>query len=74
MSSESKDFTLDLTIVSFDDSVISAYQRIPLHVVGNGVNTITELFDIKQKKFEKNGREEVIDRDDPRIQINLSRL
>jgi D-alanine-D-alanine ligase-like ATP-grasp enzyme len=46
----------DYRIVVLGNSVISAYQRIPLTVVGNGYSTILELLKKKRKELEKNGR------------------
>jgi D-alanine-D-alanine ligase-like ATP-grasp enzyme len=63
----------DYRIVVLDDEVISAYQRIPLNVLGNGKNSIAELLIQKQDAFTRIGREEEIDTSDERIQTVLKR-
>lgn len=63
----------DYRIVVLDDQVISAYQRIPLSVEGDGRRTITELMDLKQAQFQQDGRDTVLKRDDPRIDHKLAR-
>ena len=64
----------DYRIVVLDDRVISAYERIPLLVTGDGRTTIAQLLDRKQKKFRRDGRDTVINADDPRITTKLSRV
>jgi D-alanine-D-alanine ligase-like ATP-grasp enzyme len=63
----------DYRVVVFNDEIISAYTRIPLCVVWDGISTISELLDIKQTLFIKTGRDTVIEKDDPRISIKLSK-
>lgn len=63
----------DYRIVVLDNKVISAYQRIPLNVVGDGKNTIKQLLERKQKNFAKVGRDTQIKLDDVRIKNKLSR-
>lgn len=63
----------DYRIVVLDKKVISAYQRIPLNVVGNGRSTIRQLLTKKQKYFEAVGRDTVIKMEDARIALNLRR-
>lgn len=46
----------DYRIVVLGDRVISAYQRIPLTVTGNGKQNILELLQEKQKYFDEIGR------------------
>lgn len=62
----------DYRIVVLDDKVISAYERIPLSVVGDGKSTITELLSRKQREFTKQGRDTVIKPSDPRIKEKLA--
>lgn len=64
----------DYRIVVLDGRVISAYERIPLSVTGNGESTIRELLESKQRQFEKTGRDTIIKIGDPRIGRKLSRL
>lgn len=61
----------DYRIVVLDDQIISAYERIPLNVVGDGVSSIKELLDKKQNLFLKDGRDIKIKFNDPRIIIKL---
>lgn len=63
----------DYRIVVLDDEVVSAYQRIPLFIMGNGQSNVLELMQQKQETFIKNGRKEIIDFEDYRIKKNLRR-
>jgi D-alanine-D-alanine ligase-like ATP-grasp enzyme len=63
----------DYRIVVLDDEIISAYERIPLLVSGDGQSSIKELLNQKQQLFIKNGRDTVIDVDDFRIGLKLRR-
>ena len=57
----------DFRIVVLDDKVISAYERIPLNVVGNGRQTIRQLLTNKQREFVSSGRDTIIRAEDKRI-------
>lgn len=62
----------DYRIVVLGDNIISAYQRIPLAIVGNGYSTILELLEEKRKEFEQIGRSvKEININDFRIKVNL---
>ncbi len=61
----------DYRIVVLDDKIISAYERIPLSIVGNGKSTILQLLKAKQKGFKASSRDTRIKIDDPRIKIKL---
>lgn len=61
----------DYRLVVLDNKMISAYERIPLNVVGNGKSTIRQLLNIKQKQFIASSRDTQIKTDDPRIVIKL---
>ncbi|MEH1812952.1 MAG: cyanophycin synthetase [Nostoc sp.] len=63
----------DYRIVVLDDQVVSAYQRIPLFIIGDGQSTVLQLMQQKQETFIKNGRKEIIDFEDYRIKKNLRR-
>lgn len=63
----------DYRIVVLDKEVISAYQRVPLFVIGNGRSTIMNLLLQKQKYFGKTGRDTEIELDDFRIVEKLKR-
>lgn len=61
----------DYRVVVLDNKVISVYQRIPLNVVGDGVSTIKQLLNKKQKYFVASNRDTKIKSDDPRIAKKL---
>jgi D-alanine-D-alanine ligase-like ATP-grasp enzyme len=61
----------DYRLVVLDDKVISAYERIPLNVVGNGTLTIKQLLQEKQRRFTASSRDTRIKLDDPRIAEKL---
>jgi D-alanine-D-alanine ligase-like ATP-grasp enzyme len=61
----------DYRIVVLDNKIISAYQRIPLNVIGDGKSTITKLLKAKQRKFATSNRDTQIDSSDPRIASKL---
>lgn len=63
----------DFRIVVLDDGVISAYQRLPLTVIGDGRSTVIDLLQKKQQEYRQIGRDTVIESDDPRILMNLGR-
>lgn len=63
----------DYRIVVLDDKVISAYERVPLSIVGNGKSTIKELLTLKQDDFFVSKRDTQIKVDDPRIKEKLKR-
>lgn len=62
----------DYRIVVLDKKIISAYERIPLNVVGNGKSTIQQLLKAKQKLFVASSRDTQIKMDDPRIATKLT--
>ncbi|MEI6238447.1 MAG: cyanophycin synthetase [bacterium] len=61
----------DYRIVVLGDKVISAYERIPLSVIGDGVSNIKELITIKQNLLKDSGRKVVINLNDFRILYKL---
>ena len=63
----------DYRLVVLDKNVVSAYERIPLNVVGNGISTIFELLEKKQHEFLKKKRDTQIKLTDPRISAKLKR-
>ena len=63
----------DYRVVVLDGRVISAYERIPLCVTGDGRSTIARLLAKKQSQFDKDGRDTALRTDDPRIRENLAR-
>ena len=64
----------DYRIVVLDGKVISAYERLPLTVKGNGTDTIAELLAMKQKQFYDSDRDTEIPIDDYRIEMRLKRM
>jgi D-alanine-D-alanine ligase-like ATP-grasp enzyme len=63
----------DYRIVVLDDRVISAYERIPLNIVGDGRSTVKKLLEKKQKEFVFMGRDTMIRSEDVRIAEKLAR-
>ncbi|MBI3305529.1 cyanophycin synthetase [Candidatus Nomurabacteria bacterium] len=63
----------DYRIVVLDRKIISAYERIPLSVTGDGKHSIFTLLKQKQEKFEKERRDTKIDFDDRRTKLKLKR-
>lgn len=63
----------DYRLVVLDNEVISAYERIPLHVVGDGKASIRSLLELKQRQFAAAKRGMRIKMDDPRIAEKLKR-
>lgn len=64
----------DYRLVVLDKTVISAYERIPLSVTGDGRSSIRQLLARKQRQFVRQGRDTVLDPDDWRITMRLSRM
>ena len=63
----------DYRLVVLDSKVISAYERIPLNVIGNGKSTIQQLLKEKQKQFVASSRDTRLKFSDPRIADKLKR-
>jgi D-alanine-D-alanine ligase-like ATP-grasp enzyme len=57
----------DYRIVVLDDKIISAYERVPLSVVGDGHSTVIFLLRQKQRDFWASSRDTKLNLDDPRI-------
>lgn len=64
----------DYRIVVVDKKIISAYERIPLFVIGDGKSSIKKLLQTKQKEFITLERDTIINADDFRIRANLKRM
>lgn len=64
----------DYRVVVLDEEVISAYERIPLNVVGDGASTILTLLKAKQRAFVASSRDTRLKFDDPRIATKLLRV
>ncbi len=63
----------DYRIVVLDGKIISAYERIPLSVTGDGKMTVRELLLKKQQEFARAKRDTQIAFDDSRIKEKLAR-
>ncbi len=63
----------DYRIVVLDREVISAYERIPLNVIGDGRSNIRQLLAKKARAFTASSRDTRINMQDPRILSNLKR-
>ena len=61
----------DYRLVVLDKKIISAYERIPLSVVGNGKSSVNQLLKAKQKEFVASSRDTHLKIDDPRIRTKL---
>lgn len=63
----------DYRLVVLDREVISAYERIPLSVEGDGHSSVAILLEKKQKHFKTIGRDTVLRPNDIRIKMKLGR-
>lgn len=63
----------DYRIVVLDNAVISAYERVPLSVTGDGKHSILWLLKQKQRLFIKKGRDTKINFKDKRIKEKLQK-
>ena len=63
----------DYRIVVLDEEIISAYERIPLSVKGDGKHSIIFLLKTKQNLFQKTNRDTCINFSDSRIKIKLQK-
>ena len=63
----------DYRVVVLDGEIISAYERIPLSVVGDGKSSILALLKQKNKDFIVSGRDTRINFDDKRISAKLKK-
>ena len=64
----------DYRIVMLDGQLISAYQRVPLAVTGNGVDSTDVLIDKLQDKYWKDGRDTILRCQEPRIVKHLGKI
>ncbi len=61
----------DYRIVVLDQKILSAYQRVPFYVVGDGNLSISELIDKKQWSFISSGRDTKLTKNDMRLAYKL---
>lgn len=64
----------DYRIVVLDSQIISAYERLPLAVVGDGTSTVSQLLRRLQAGFTRRDRDTLLDETDYRIVSRLARL
>jgi D-alanine-D-alanine ligase-like ATP-grasp enzyme len=64
----------DFRVVVMGDEIISCYLRKPLELIGDGVSNILTLLQARQARFEEQGRDTVLNMDDPRIGKSLQRM
>lgn len=63
----------DYRVVVLDGEIISAYERVPLTIIGDGKCNIKTLLKKKQSEFKKAGREKTFNINDKRLKMTLSR-
>ena len=61
----------DYRIIVVDDRVLCAYERLPLRIVGNGMDTVAALIARKQRSLHAAGRDVTIDPAERRVRRNL---
>jgi D-alanine-D-alanine ligase-like ATP-grasp enzyme len=61
----------DYRIVVLDGELISAYQRVPLTVIGDGNSTLHEIVTQLEQGYFQAGRDTRIDMEDPRMEQHL---
>ena len=61
----------DYRLVVLDNQVLSAYERIPLNITGDGKSSVLGLLKAKQRQFKLDGRDTQIYIGDPRIATKL---
>lgn len=63
----------DYRIVILDGELVAAYQRVPFHIVGNGLESVLDLLRAKQEAFRAAGRTSPVPLDDERLARRLRR-
>lgn len=63
----------DYRIVVLDDEIISAYERVPLTIIGDGKSSIKILLKRKQNEYKKEGRDSTFNFNDNRLKMTLRR-
>ena len=63
----------DYRVVVLDGEIVSAYQRMPLSVIGDGKSSILEIIEQKKKIILQENRDVTIDLDDFRIAAKLKK-
>lgn len=61
----------DFRVVVLDGEIISAYQRIPLHIVGDGINTISKLQKLRENDLKSVKRDSLLSIDKFRLKLTL---
>jgi D-alanine-D-alanine ligase-like ATP-grasp enzyme len=63
----------DYRLIVLDGAILSAYERRPLAIRGDGRATVRSLLGRAQRQFEAEGRDTVLDLDDERLRRGLER-
>ncbi len=63
----------DYRVVVLDGKIISAYERMPLSVTGDGKSSVASLLKQKDKYFISSGRDTRVNFSDPRLKIKLKK-
>jgi D-alanine-D-alanine ligase-like ATP-grasp enzyme len=63
----------DYRVIVLDNEIISAYERIPLTVIGDGKSNIKLLLKRKQSEYKKDGRDRTFSFKDNRLRMTLRR-
>ena len=61
----------DYRVIVVDDRVLCAYERLPLRIVGNGIDSVAALIARKQRSLQAAGRDVTIDPAERRVRRNL---
>jgi D-alanine-D-alanine ligase-like ATP-grasp enzyme len=64
----------DYRVVVMGGEMISCYLRKPLELTGDGISTVDDLLRERQARFEREGRDTIIDMDDSRIEKGIQRM
>lgn len=64
----------DYRLVVLDKKIISAYERLPLSIIGDGHSSVLQLLQLKQRQFIAAGRDTQLKVSNPRIQEKLKHL
>ena len=63
----------DYRIVTLDGELISAYQRVPLTILGDGTRTIRELMEVRQNEFDLLGRDTDLNKVEAQVENYIAR-
>ncbi len=63
----------DYRVVVLDNEIISAYERVALTVIGDGLTSVAKLLEKRQEEFMRAGRDKTFLAKDVRLQMSLKR-